>query len=155
MKKISIYFLCIMILVVLTIGCGGGSRMHQTKDRTVGGLPRMAPQMAPDEKGAEAIKLTPDLIYPGSASYEGAKYFYVSADSPEKVASWFEQNLKGSSSNKTSDDPADYKVVISYKGLEIDVVTGPHGSDTLIQYKTPINSKTLEQAEKEKEPEKK
>jgi hypothetical protein len=151
MKKLPIIFACIFIFAVALNGCGAGGNMHQTKDKTPGGLPRQAPQVTADTRGNSVIELTPDLLYPGSAPYEGAPYDYISADNPQKVGDWFAANLKGSISNKTTtSDPNNFRIQINYKDLIIDILPGPNGGDTLIRYKTPLKTKTTEPEQKKK-----
>ena len=148
-----------MLFATLLPGCGDKDKMHQTKIKTRGGLPAQQPQAKPEDRGKEAINLTPDLLYPGSTTYEDAKYEYVSNDDPDKVANWFQQNLKGTSTNKiTTKDPKNFKYEIFYKGIEIDIFPGPHGTDTLIRYKIPLSSsgktEQIEQPKKTDEAEK-
>jgi len=93
-------------------------------------------------KGQPIINLTPDLIYPGSTLYEGSIYSYVAPDSPEKVAKWFEDNLKGSTVERRSASiPTDTKWIVTYKDLIIDIVYGPNQTDTLIRYKKDLSKK--------------
>jgi hypothetical protein len=83
-----------------------------------------------------------DIIYPGSAPFEGAKYDYLAPDPPEKVAKWFEDTLRLKGAvveRRTASQPLDTKWVVTYKDLIIDIVYGPNQTDTLIRYKKDIS----------------
>jgi len=145
MRPTLINMLLILILLTFVVSCGSDNKMVQAKKKTAGGLPAQVPQMSSGDKAKEVIKLTENLIYPGSKPYETAKYDYVSGDNPDKVCNWFETNLKGSVVNKmTTKDPGNCKYTITFENLIIDILPGPHGADTLIRYKMDIKTKKAE-----------
>ena len=136
MRKTIIILLIITIVLAIVSGCGSGSGMHQTKLKTRGGLARQVPQVDDYSKGQSLIVFTEEMKYPGMTPYEDSKYDFVSADPPEKVARWFEANLKDSTVNRRTGQRAeDVKFEITWEQYIIDVVAGPNGSDSLIRYK--------------------
>lgn len=135
MKRISIFLMVIFVLMLIIPGCGGGSKMHQSKILNDQRLPKMVPQIDKDARGKSIITITEELTYPGMKSYEGQVYEFLSGDSPDKVAQYYADKLPGSVMAKsTSDVETDSFWTITYKDLIIRLYYYG-GNQTIIKFK--------------------
>ena len=126
----------------LVSGCTNDREMYEAKEKTPGDLAVLEEQIGPDERGKEAIKITEDILFPGSEPYENTKYDYLADESPAKVAHWFEINLEGCKVKKISGSkPEIAKWIITLDDLIIDIVQGPDEDNTLIRYKKDVHYK--------------
>lgn len=140
MRKNIIYLTVCFMAIILVSGCGGKSKMHQTKDRNPHGLANMHHQIDYEtERGRAVIELTEDMKYPGIEPYEGAKYDFISGDPPQTVADWYSGALEGSRVKKQiGKQGGASKWVIKQDKLIIDIM--PYGgSGSLIRYKLDLS----------------
>lgn len=85
------------------------------------------------------IKLTEDLIYPGSEPFEDAMYHYFSEDHQAKVAHWFEVHLDNAEVKRSRGIESRREIwYIRYKDMTIVILPGPEENTSLIQYKRDI-----------------
>ncbi len=124
-----------LILLTAFSGCNKDVKMHQSKIKNEQGLPKMVHQVDETARGRSIIDITEDMKYPGMTPYQGAKYEYLSGDSPQDVADWFVANLDGATMKKNQASAEDNsKWIIKYKKNIIDIVYYS-GSGALIRYK--------------------
>ena len=139
MRKLVLFIIGISILTMLVAGCGSKSgKMNQARKKNPQGLAMQGPQINEGEGGRAIFEITEEMTYPGMEAYEGAKYEFITADAPEKVAEWFGEALKGSSTaKKTGKRGGNTKYTIKQNKFIINLI--PYGgSGTLIRYKIDI-----------------
>ena len=125
---IRLYGLVILgVFVFLVSGCGDGKLAKPGDvDKSAG-------------KGIPIIKLTEEILYPGSKPFEGAQYRYVTGDSQAKVAHWFEINLEGSMvEHVKGPQTGNERWYITWNELIIVILPGPEENSSMIQYKKEI-----------------
>ncbi|MBU1024002.1 hypothetical protein KKB99_06935, partial [bacterium] len=101
MRNKFFYLTACLIVIASVSGCGDKNAMRQTKDKNPQGLANMHHQVDyANQKGKSALDITEDMKYPGIQPYENAKYEFISGDSPQTVADWYKEHLKGSDVKK-------------------------------------------------------
>lgn len=138
MKTFYAVLIFMFVVTVICAGCGKDGDMRQSTKLNDQGLPIQGPQVDETQTGKQVIKITPELTYPGMVSYEGQTYEFLSKDSPQTVADWYQANLPGSTVEKSIQSPeTDSFWTVNYKKIIIRIYY-INDAESIIKFKTQV-----------------
>ena len=135
MRKIYVYLIVSFIIASVLSGCGGKRTMFEPKKKNAQGLAIMDHPDITSQSGTSLMDITEDIKYPGIKPYEGSSFEFISGDSPQKVAEWYNGKFEGSTiAKRTGKRSGNTKWLITQDRWIIDII--PYGgSGSLIRYK--------------------